>query len=587
MTATGVLGGTGSGAGPGSGSVEAIERAARARSQKADDHELAAFQLREAASWAADSWQGRSGREFAAATADVAAELTALAAGLERHASTLRVYARAVEAIQDRLRALEARRTKAHTSLMLGEARVEAITREAAELAVADPTGVAAAVDFRAGERSTLQRHIDDDQGELRAVERAVDELEHERAAADRRCIDELTDPVAIGRLRAIGEAAVATPSAEQLLALLGGLSRTDLGLLLDDHPELVDKAFRADPERVRAWWDELGRTGPIDDDGLSPEQAALVVGAPMVVGSLDGLPPSARVLANRVNAGRRRDELEAMMASGGPPGARFTADEIAAMTRERAYLEGAVAAPPTVQLYLFDPAADRIIEMIGEFGPETTTIITYVPGTGTTLDSFYREPRGVQQVGDWFAARDGRTVTFVAKDGRFPQTIPEANVPVLAEPTAARLVGLQNGLRQSYDPALVSEAGIGHSWGLANVTSSEVAGAHYDHVVSLAGAGMPSTWQPREGTTYTDYRYLDFLQVAQWSGQVWSGRNPGNHWAFDNEGLLKGPHDAELALTTSLERKMEILVENHSLIAQNNARNLQALERIERLVTR
>lgn len=34
-------------------------------------------------------------------------------------------------------------------------------------------------------------------------------------------------------------------------------------------------------------------------------------------------------------------------------------------------------------------------------------------------------------------------------------------------------------------------QTSIGHSWGLANVTSSEVAGARYDTVISLAGAGM------------------------------------------------------------------------------------------------
>jgi hypothetical protein len=275
------------------------------------------------------------------------------------------------------------------------------------------------------------------------------------------------------------------------------------------------------------------------------------------------------------------------MLTSGGRAGVRFAPDEIAALRREDAYLAGAVAEPPTVQLYLFDPAADRIIEMIGSFGPLTSTIITYVPGTGTTMDSFSGDPRGVQQVGDWFATRDARTVTFVTKDGRFPQTLLEANMPVLAESTGRRLVSFQEGLRQSYDPDVVTEVGVGHSWGLANVTSSEVAGARYDHVVSLAGAGMPSAWNPREGTTYSDYRYLDFLQVAQWLGQVWDGKNPGNHWAFESDGLLRGPDDLELALTGSLERKAEILVDNHSLIAENNADNLQALERIERLVTR
>ncbi|KQR64219.1 hypothetical protein [Frigoribacterium sp. Leaf172] len=571
----------------GAGSVDEISRAARVRSETADDAERAASELHRVAGWAESSWRGRSGREFASSAADVAAEFTALAAGLEHHAATLRTYAAAVERIQSEQRVLEARRTRARTSLLLGEARVEAIAREAAEVAAADPTGLATEADHRAGERSSCQRRVDDDRRELLVVDLAHDELAIERADADRRCIVGLGDPVAVGRLPAITESAVATRSPEQLLALLGGLTRTDLAVLLREHPALLDTAFRADPERVRAWWDELGRNGSPDADGLTAAQAALVGGAPVLIGALDGLPPAARVLANRLNARDRREEIVRLLTSGERAGVSFTSDEIAALKREDAYLAGALAEPPAVQLYLFDPVADRIIEMIGAFGPETSMIITYVPGTGTTMESFHRDPRGVQQVGDWFATRDTRTIVFVAKDGRFPETLLQANLPVVAEPTGERLAGFQEGLRQSYDPGVVTEVGMGHSWGLANVTSSEVAGARYDHVVSLAGAGMPPAWQPREGTTYTDHRYLDLLQVAQWSGKVWDGRNPGNHWAFESDGLLRGPDDGELAVTSSLERKAEILAENHSLIAQSNVDNLRALQRIERVVTR
>nr|BFF14363.1 hypothetical protein GCM10025699_56660 [Microbacterium flavescens] len=55
--------------------MQSIGRAASARSQKADDLERAAFDLRRAADWAAGSWKGRSGEAFVASTADVAAEL--------------------------------------------------------------------------------------------------------------------------------------------------------------------------------------------------------------------------------------------------------------------------------------------------------------------------------------------------------------------------------------------------------------------------------------------------------------------------------------------------------------------------------
>lgn len=572
MSAVGVTGG------PGAGSVESIGRAASTRSQKADDLERAAFDLRQAADWAAGSWKGRSGEAFVASTADVAAELRGLAAGLEHQTSTLQTYGRAVEAIQAEVRVLEARRTMAQTSLALAAAHVEAIRREAEHMVAADPTGLASEEEYRRGEKSMWERRADEDRHELLSVDRAWDDLVEERAVVDRRCVTALHDPVVMGRLPSIREAAVATASPEQLLALLGGLSRTDLALLLQDHPELVDVAFRADPERVRAWWDELGR-GSVDDDGMTAAQAALIAGAPAIIGALDGVPPVARVLANRLNAERRVDEIDLLLAGRSTPGPSTAGEDAAGLMRERAYLAGAVSEPPVVQLYLFDPAADRIVEMIGEWGATTSSIITYVPGTGARLDSFYGDPREVQQVSDWFASRDEGYVAFVYKDGRFPQNLLEANLPARALPTGAQLASFQAGLRQSYDPGQMNEIAIGHSWGLANVTSSEVAGARYDHVVSLAGAGMPSAWEPRDGTTYSDYRYLDALHVAQWTGQVWNGKNPGQHWAFERDGLFSGPDDHELALTRDLERKAEILVENHTLIASSDTANHAALD--------
>ncbi|WP_182067230.1 hypothetical protein [Curtobacterium sp. ME12] len=67
----------------------------------------------------------------------------------------------------------------------------------------------------------------------------------------------------------------------------------------------------------------------------------------------------------------------------------------------------------------------------------------------------------------------------------------------------------------------------IGHSWGLANIRTSETLGTQYDQVASLSGAGMPESWQPDRETTYTDYSSADTLQVGQATGQHALEGNP------------------------------------------------------------
>lgn len=74
-------------------------------------------------------------------------------------------------------------------------------------------------------------------------------------------------------------------------------------------------------------------------------------------------------------------------------------------MLAERGYLQKVIDG--TVQLYLYDPSSLSIVEMIGTPGPETTAINTYIPGTFTSLFSFYHGD--VQQVGSWLDSSDTR----------------------------------------------------------------------------------------------------------------------------------------------------------------------------------
>src|SRR6185369_4236477 len=91
--------------------------------------------------------------------------------------------------------------------------------------------------------------------------------------------------------------------------------------------------------------------------------------------------------------------------------------DEVGRLKSEIAYLKAAVAGD--VQLYLYDPQASRIIEMIGTPSSQTAHVITYVPGTFTSLNDFYA--KGVQQVASKLSDRHDDRVAFVYKDGAFP----------------------------------------------------------------------------------------------------------------------------------------------------------------------
>jgi hypothetical protein len=219
--------------------------------------------------------------------------------------------------------------------------------------------------------------------------------------------------------------------------------------------------------------------------------------------------------------------------------------------------------------------------------------VLTYVPGTLTNMDSFYGKNGSLQQMAKWLEANDpdGTSVAFVFKDGVFPGgaegsknpaefvgAFAQANDPEFARGTSKALYDFQRGL--AVDPIRTEpgyrDVAIGHSWGLANITSAEVHGATYDKVISLAGAGMPPEWQPRAGTTYTDYSYWDFLMEAQSTGGVWGGRNPNRSDDFESRGYFVSPHDVELEATGASYTPVWKLDDNHSLVAESSEDNAQ-----------
>lgn len=317
-------------------------------------------------------------------------------------------------------------------------------------------------------------------------------------------------------------------------------MTEADLAILLKQHPELSRALDQAEPTAVAAWWRDL----PED------QRTALIAGAPTLVGALDGVPALDRVAANKINAANRikqaEHEIEDWRDKGAAFGQRdFYLDEVKGLNEEIAYLRRATGSHPTVQLYLYDQKADRIVEMLGTPSERTSRVVTYVPGTLAKLGDFY--DGAPQQVPSWLVdGDDGHTVAFVYKDGRFPQNpLTEANDQNYARGTGKVLARFEAGMQE--DPVLTNaqSVGIGHSWGLANVTAAEVAGARFDKVASLSGAGELPEWRKSPSTDYADFSYNDILQFAQdfpsGDGLVWDGKNP-RHSGFTHGDYYEAP---------------------------------------------
>lgn len=319
----------------------------------------------------------------------------------------------------------------------------------------------------------------------------------------------------------------------------------------------------------VRTWW--LGLT--------ASQQQTFIRNYPVEAGNTNGIPFSARIEANRANAQSRIDWLTKndpapvfdplMLVYPGYP-ERYAAELRAWGVRQKDgvdYFRRVVAGD--VQLAAYDPSQNSIVEMIGTYGPDTSAVITYVPGTLTNEASFYKGD--AQHIARYLESNGlpKSTAAFVYKGTEFPDGGPEAFVvearddnfvaatsPVLKDFQAA--VDLEK-------PAGARTVGVGHSWGARNLTGSEAAGAHYDKVIALSGAAIPPGWTPDARTQYVTFTSPDLLWTVELTGAV--GANyPMKEPAFEKH--LYAPSDG-------VDWSDPISMENHSLITSIGPENV------------
>ena len=324
---------------------------------------------------------------------------------------------------------------------------------------------------------------------------------------------------------------------------------------------------------QIQAWW-----------SGLTADQRqSFIRDYPAEAGNTNGIPFDARVEANRANAQDRIDWLSEndpepvfnpMVMSLGYP--QSFAKDHEAWEKRQSYLQKVVDGK--IQLAAYDPAAQSIVELIGTCDGNTTTVITYVPGTRTNEASFY--DGGPQQLPARLVEEDetGGTAAFVYKGSEFPDGDPveaflvEAKSDEFVAGSAPVLQAFQDAVDLER-PAGALSVGMGHSWGVRNLTGAEIEGAHFDKLLALSGAAMPPGWVPDPGTEYSSFTYPDILLAAELNGVV--GENyPMKEPAFEKH-VYEPPGGNGWAELYSID--------NHSLIATADEENEQALRDVRK----
>ena len=245
--------------------------------------------------------------------------------------------------------------------------------------------------------------------------------------------------------------------------------------------------------------------------------QARLLAADPATVGNLAGVPVAIRTDAHRENA---------RVALGSP-------DTPAA---DLLYL--AQVADGERTLLTFDPANDRIIEVIGTITSRTSTLIIYVPGSDADFAAFTSGE--IQGVAEHLVRSDrsGETVALVVKDGawaNWDQLGGRSNYdPTFADETGSKLAQLVETV--SADPVLgaAKKIAIGHSWGMSALSNAETKGAHFDEMYSLAGGWLDAEWSANASCEYMHLQYgVDAINYFELTG-----RFPHELSAFDKRVL-------------------------------------------------
>lgn len=289
---------------------------------------------------------------------------------------------------------------------------------------------------------------------------------------------------------KAVANALKTSSSGDPKASNLGDLSASPFKRDLDT----LKPPDGATDTEVNQWWDSLS----------AEEQNRIIVERPDWVGNLDGVPGTARDLANRNRLGTLRKDPN------------LTAEERGTL----AEIDKALAAGDDRQLLVvdFDGEHPKVALAIGNVDT-ADHVSVYVPGTGSVT---YDKPEAgndlptyVEQA-EWLktetelvlekADKANETVATVAWLGyEPPDWFDEAASAHYADDNAPKLASFINGLDSSRDtdPHLTV---LGHSYGSTLASEALQRGTAADDVVFMGSPGLETNpWQTLHATTPSD----------------------------------------------------------------------------------
>ncbi|WP_405366088.1 alpha/beta hydrolase [Kitasatospora sp. NBC_00039] len=269
--------------------------------------------------------------------------------------------------------------------------------------------------------------------------------------------------------------------------------TRTDTAYVMNDlglaDPYIPDGK---DPKQNAEWW-----------KGLTPDQQETYLALNAAkIGTLDGLPATARDEANRLVLDQKLDALQAgTPASLGLDQSTYDKRKAALQSIKDKLEETANAKDESHQMFLLgiDPEAyegdGRAVVSTGNPDKATHTSV-FVPGTNTELAGVPGQIDRIRQLqgyGKRFA-RAGESVAVISYLGYdTPESIPQASNPMRGLDTADDMRRFSQGLRAAHGEPKSHLSYIAHSYGsfAVGVADSEKGGLQADDIATLGSPGM------------------------------------------------------------------------------------------------
>ncbi|MDL9981087.1 hypothetical protein [Microbacterium candidum] len=337
-------------------------------------------------------------------------------------------------------------------------------------------------------------------------------------------------------------------------------------------------------PRAVDDWWRSLS----------TARQNALIAGVPALIGRWDGVPPRARVAANRNLAGEELRRLTKDAAA-----FSVSADYLRYLRR---------AADGQVQLYLWDPQHSAVIEMTGD--PQTArSILFVVPGTNSDVSSFTAADP-VTAFARWQVAHarpaDG-VVAFTVMTGPMPHLTMDL-VALWSNGPQNNAFAFERGREyarfvEGVEDALprVPTVSFEHSYASAIGSAAERDGARFSARFLAASVGAPAGYRPVSGTEYyaaqapNDInRYYSGVQIAEVGFATTPESIPGIHVLdtgltgskMDPGALVQQTQGSVIGAVVALASQLPASVENHNtLLSADASRNGSVLKSVAKVL--